>query len=336
MLAVGIAVVATIAALVAASVASGKKAATVVGADTSIRLTEPGDSQPAPDLSVASDWDNTPALTNEGLKGKVVLVDFWDASCINCRRTFPFLQRLAATYEKQGLVILGVHSPEFDFEKANSYVVRTARELGVTWPVANDPEMQIWNSFSNQYWPANYFIDRDGRVRGSHFGEGDEDAIETAIRTLLEEGGSAGSKTTHDANPSPLPEQGNVAITPELYVGTLREAQNPAVLDYTGSFDRTEEYRTFTPGSSVELSLQAKDVYAVLGGKGTLRVTLDGKAIPADQRGSDVTVGADGSTQVVVDKQDLFHLLTGTGVRSGTLTLYAGSGVQLFTFTFGS
>lgn len=336
-LAAGIAVVAVVAAIVAGNVGS-KATKLVSGSDPQTLALKPAaQGVPIPELGQASDWNNTPPLTSEKLKGKVLLIDFWDASCINCRRTFPFLRTLADTYKAAGLVVIGVHSPEFDFEKSNTYVKRTGAELGVTWPVANDPDMVIWNAFGNQYWPAQYLVDRAGKFRAGHVGEGGDVAIENAVRTLLDEGGSAGTRRTSDAaaTAQPSPDQ-NAAITPELYLGSARQSQNPNVLRYSGHFDVAPEYRTFSAGAKVTLALTAREVYAVLAGAGTLTATLDGLPIPVSRRGPDVSEGPGGSTIVKVDKQDLFHILTGPAVRRGTLVLTGGAGVQVFTFTFGS
>lgn len=335
-LAVVISVAAVLAVLVTVTVTGSKDPAKIVnGGDSTISIRPAAEGIPIPELGNATAWFNTEPLTNAALKGKVVLIDFWDASCINCRRTFPFLSQLSKTYASAGLVVVGVHSPEFDFEKADSYVERTSRELGVTWPVANDPEMAIWQEFQNQYWPAQYFVDRNGNFRANHIGEGDDESIENVVRTLLDEGGSAGNKRTTDGA-SPAPEQAGHSITPELYVGTQREANNPPVLTFKGSFTEKPEYRQFKDGASVGLRFTAKEVYAVLAGKGTLVATLDGQPIPKAQRGADVTEDSQGRTVVDVKDEDLYHLLTAGAVRSGVLKLSAGAGVQLFTYTFGS
>ena len=137
-----------------------------------------------PSVTAAKGWINSPPLTRADLAGKVVLYDFWTYSCINCQRTLPHLKALYDRYKGDGLVIIGVHSPEFDFEKDHDNVARAVEHYGVTWPVALDDDMAIWNAFGNQYWPAEYLTDRQGRLRQVRFGEGDYDSKEDDVRTL--------------------------------------------------------------------------------------------------------------------------------------------------------
>ena len=143
--------------------------------------------QTLPDLSGAVAWLNSPPLSAESLKGKVVLVDFWTYSCINCLRTLPYIRAWAEKYKDSGLVVIGVHAPEFAFEKDLDNVKQAVRELKITYPVAIDNDRKIWNGFSNSYWPADYLIDGAGRIRHHHFGEGKYDETEQQIQTLLKE-----------------------------------------------------------------------------------------------------------------------------------------------------
>ena len=140
-----------------------------------------------PSLSGAVDWINSPALTNEALKGKVVLVDFWTFDCINCKHTLPYVKDWAKKYEKDGLVVIGVHTPEYGFERIIDNVKDKVKEYGITYPVAIDNNYAIWRNFDNQYWPAHYIIDAKGQVRYTHFGEGSYDTQEKVIQQLLEE-----------------------------------------------------------------------------------------------------------------------------------------------------
>ncbi|EJM37489.1 cytochrome c biogenesis protein [Pseudomonas sp. GM33] len=140
-----------------------------------------------PSLSGAVDWINSPALTNEALKGKVVLVDFWTFDCINCKHTLPYVKDWAKKYEKDGLVVIGVHTPEYGFERVIDNVRDKVKEYGITYPVAIDNNYAIWRNFDNQYWPAHYIIDAKGQVRYTHFGEGSYDTQEKVIQQLLEE-----------------------------------------------------------------------------------------------------------------------------------------------------
>jgi thiol-disulfide isomerase/thioredoxin len=140
-----------------------------------------------PSLSGAVEWLNSPPLSGESLKGKVVLVDFWTYDCINCQRSMPYVKHWAKKYENDGLVVIGVHTPEFAFEKLITNVRREVKRLDIDYPVAIDNNYRIWRAFNNQYWPAHYFIDADGRVRYSHFGEGNYEQQEFVIQQLLQE-----------------------------------------------------------------------------------------------------------------------------------------------------
>jgi thiol-disulfide isomerase/thioredoxin len=140
-----------------------------------------------PSLDGAVAWLNSPPLTAAGLKGKVVLVDFWTYDCINCRRSLPYVNAWAKQYAKDGLVVIGVHTPENDYEKIPDNVRSQVKKLGIDYPVAIDNNYKIWRAFDNQYWPAHYFFDASGKVRYSHFGEGRYEAQEKVIQTLLEE-----------------------------------------------------------------------------------------------------------------------------------------------------
>jgi len=142
---------------------------------------------PMPSLSGAVEWLNSPALTSESLRGKVVLVDFWTYDCINCQHTLPYVKDWAQKYEKDGLVVIGVHTPEYGLERIISNVRDEVRKLGITYPVAIDNNYAIWRNFDNQYWPAHYLIDAKGQVRFTHFGEGRYETQEKMIQQLLQE-----------------------------------------------------------------------------------------------------------------------------------------------------
>jgi len=140
-----------------------------------------------PSLDGAVEWLNGPPQTPESLRGQVVLIDFWTYSCINCLRAIPYVEAWAERYKNNGLVVIGVHTPEFAFERDPGNVARAVRNLGVTYPVAVDSRRTIWTAFKNQYWPAHYFIDARGRIRSHHFGEGSYDESERVIQQLLAE-----------------------------------------------------------------------------------------------------------------------------------------------------
>src|ERR1700678_2712698 len=188
------------------------------------------DSVPAvlPDLSGATVWINSPPLTPASLRGKVVLVDFWTYSCINCLRTLPYIRAWNEKYKDSGLVIIGVHTPEFAFEKDEANVRKAVKDLGITYPVAMDNDYRIWRSFNNEYWPAVYFIDATGHIRFHHFGEGAYEESEQQIRTLLEEANHApppGTATPIAAGGAEAAPDSDDVQSPETYIGYAR-AQN--------------------------------------------------------------------------------------------------------------
>jgi cytochrome c biogenesis protein CcdA/thiol-disulfide isomerase/thioredoxin len=315
-----------------------------------------------PPLDGAVAWLNTPPLTREQLRGHVVLIDFWTYSCINCLRALPYVAAWHARYKDKGLVVIGVHTPEFAFEKDAQNVRRAAKELGVTYPVALDNDYAIWKAFKNRYWPAHYFIDAEGRVRGHHFGEGDYAESEQLIRELLAEAGA------QDLPPSMrgieargvqrAADDANVA-SPETYVGYARAEG----FSSPGGFDpgRTKDYAApgelrlnqwalagpwivgeehaelGAPGGAISFRFHARDLHLVLGpgrdGKPVaFRVTLDGAA-PGSDAGSDVDADGRG----VVREQRLYQLIRQSGdVRARSFTIeFEGAGLEAFAFTFG-
>jgi thiol-disulfide isomerase/thioredoxin len=293
-------------------------------------------------------WLNSQPLTVNGLRGKVVLVDFWTFSCVNCVRTIPHLQHLQQTYASRGLVIVGMHSPEFDFEKQRANVAAAVQRFGVTWPVALDSEMNTWNAYGNQYWPAEYLIDQSGRVAYLHDGEGDYDVTESAIAALL---GINASPTPAAATPDLSSE------TPELYAGSdsgrgqlgngekygsIGTAVNYGNQDTTTDADRIVLGGTWadqgqylvsrTPGH-VLLNFSARDVYLVAGpDSGTVHVTLtvDGNPVSAQQRGPDLSASG-----LDVTSQQLYHVLQGEGGDRRLIDVAVPAGFRLYTFTFG-
>src|SRR5215468_3932581 len=175
-----------------------------------------------PELGGGAAWLNSPPLSRESLRGKVVLVNFWTYSCINSLRELPYVKSWAAKYKDKGLVVIGVHAPEFGFEKERANVENAVRELKVTFPVPIDSNHKIWQAFSNEYWPADYFIDGKGRIRYHHFGEGDYDKSEHVIQELLKENGAAGldgSTVSIVAEGAEEPPSAGSQESPETYVG---------------------------------------------------------------------------------------------------------------------
>ncbi|MGX7001665.1 cytochrome c biogenesis protein DipZ [Caballeronia sp. KNU42] len=316
-----------------------------------------------PSLSGAVQWLNSPPLTAQDLRGKVVLVDFWTYSCINCLRSLPYVKAWAQKYRDQGLVVIGVHAPEFAFERNVDNVKRATHDLGVDYPVAIDNNYAIWRAFGNQYWPAHYFIDAKGQVRFHHFGEGDYAHSEQVIQQLLAEAGhaNAGAMVSDDTAAKGVQMAADNADmqSPETYVGYER-AENFAGKGGE-SHDRVHTYAA--PGQlalnewglagawnvgSEQASLaastgtivyrfHARDLHLVLGpGKDNkpvrFRVSIDGAA-PGNAHGSDVMADGTGT----VTEQRLYQLVRQSGdVKDHTFAIeFLDPGVEAYAFTFG-
>jgi cytochrome c biogenesis protein CcdA/thiol-disulfide isomerase/thioredoxin len=306
----------------------------------------------APDFASSGPWLNTggKSLTLRQLRGRVVLVDFWTYTCINCIRTFPYLKAWDARYRKAGLTIVGVHTPEFPFEHSTSNVKHAIASDGIRYPVVQDNNYGTWTAWGNQYWPASYLIDARGRVRYTHFGEGDYGKDERAIRTLLAERGdkrlATGLAKVHALQPPKV-------ATPETYVGTERALGYVAqpqkgTHDYGtppsglglnqfalgGVWNETKESGTAVRHASINLEFQAQRVYVVLGPahgrSGLVQVLLNGKPIPADGAGDDVHGGL-----VTVNRQRLYNVVKLPHSGNGYLTLRVQNGVSAYSFTFG-
>jgi len=288
----------------------------------------------APDVQDISAWINSRALSLPSLRGKVVLVDFWTYSCINCLRTLPYLKAWDERYRSKGLVILGVHTPEFSFEHDLGNVRAAVKRLGIRYPVALDNDYGTWKAYSNNYWPADYLVDQAGRVRDVHFGEGDYAKTEQDIRLLLEAGDTgrlpqAGSDT--DRTPLEI-------RTPESYLGYLR------IGNYMGSPLRTDREATYrfpasltqdsfayagrwkvegerivaADNARLRLNFTARTVHLVLTGKGFVTVKLNGKR----------------ERTVRIDGDRLYTLVTQTSASDGLLELGFTPGLAAYAFTF--
>ena len=290
----------------------------------------------APELRGIDAWLNTPGgrpLTLRALRGKVVLVDFWTYSCINCIRTLPHLRSWYAAYHRAGLEIVGVHTPEFAFERVESNVRKATHDLHVTWPVALDNGYETWTAYANEYWPAEYLVDRRGRVRRTHFGEGEYGETEQAIRALL--GAPARrSRSVADRTPSTVtsPETylGNVRLDESRYRGSrIRPRVDAAYrfasslgrddLSYAGRWRIGDERALALAGARLRLHFHARYVYLVLGGTGRVRVLVDGRAVRT----------------VAVTGDRLYTLVEGRRLRDGLLELRFDPGVNAYAFTFG-
>jgi cytochrome c biogenesis protein CcdA/thiol-disulfide isomerase/thioredoxin len=289
----------------------------------------------APELAGLSTWINSDPLTLRKLRGKVVLVDFWTYSCINCLRTLPHVKAWDRAYRKRGLVVLGVHTPEFAFEHVAGNVRSAVRRLGVGYPVGLDNEYATWNAFQNQYWPAKYLIDRNGHLRYYHFGEGEYDTTEARIRTLL--GESTGMLPVANKLSDRTP---RTAMTPETYLGYERLAQfsqdritpdrfaeyefpdrelEPSELAYAGRWLVAGERIVAGLDARLRLTFTARNVFLVLGGRGKVRALLDGKPVRV----------------VRVNGSRLYTLLTLPELTNGLLELRFDPGVRGYAFTFG-
>lgn len=319
-------------------------------------------SAPLYSLSRATGWINSPPLTAKQLKGKVVLVDFWAYSCINCIRSIPYLRAWADKYKDSGLVVIGVHTPEFDFEKQLPNVQKAVQKFGIAYPVALDSNNEIWNAFNNQFWPAHYFIDARGRVRYEHFGEGNYDQSERWIQKLLKEANAKpmpASALNVQGQGIQAPADVNDVRSPETYIGYAR-AQNFASqgglkrnaerlyaepthlrLNEWGLVGDWADYKQFavlnSAGGKIVFHFHARDLHLVLG-PGTdgkpirFRVTVDGQA-PGENHGVDT--GAEGNG--VVTAYRLYQLVRQKDtVADHIFTIeFEDPGVQAYSFTFG-
>jgi cytochrome c biogenesis protein CcdA/thiol-disulfide isomerase/thioredoxin len=288
---------------------------------------------PAPGFSGISDWINSKPLTVSGLQGKVVLVDFWTYSCINCLRTLPHLKAWDAAYRKAGLTIVGVHTPEFAFEHVASNVRKATRELGVRYPVAIDNDYKTWDAYQNGAWPTEYLIDRTGVIREIKEGEGSYDDTERQIRKLLGEPAKAQLASVSDQTPTH-------PTTPESYLGWERLQRYSGselvpdrvvpykfprevplnTLAYDGLWKVERQRIVAVDRARLRLHFLAQNVYLVLGGSGNLRVLVDGKPVR--------TIHVGGLSR-------LYTLLRYPKLTEGELELRFAPGITAYAFTFG-
>lgn len=308
----------------------------------------------APEFVGLENWINSEPKQLSDYKGKVVLIDFWTYSCINCIRTQPYLKDWYSTYKDSGFEIIGVHAPEFSFERNPANVEKAAKKAGLTYPIALDNDFRTWNAYNNQFWPATYLIDKDGNVRRYHGGEGEYKETEQAIRTLLlEDGGSVPNKTTSALN-------GEVPVsekqTPETYLGTRRASNfvadkplttgiktfSPADLTRVNQWTLSGEWEVTAEGikarsnSKLTFRFAAKDMYVVTAGNvdaTDILVTLNGTPISqTGKAGSDVK-----DSNVTITGGQLYRLIDMKQfTEDATVTLTVPAGVQLNVFTFGS
>jgi cytochrome c biogenesis protein CcdA/thiol-disulfide isomerase/thioredoxin len=285
----------------------------------------------APPLHATGAWINSAPLTLASLRGKVVLVDFWTYSCINCLRTLPHLKAWYAAYHKDGFQIIGVHTPEFAFEHVTSNVQAAVKRLGITYPVMQDNDYKTWDNYSNQYWPAEYLINKQGDIVHENFGEGEYNQTQALIRRLLDAKGPT-PKSVPNLTPTGV-------MTPESYLGYARlrnyVGRNPVpgqfaqyafpakipqnTLAYSGEWKVGAQPITAGKNARLRLSFLGQDVYLVMGGRGTVQALVDGKP----------------TKTIHVDAQRLYTVVSGKGTQAGLLELRFSPGVQAYSFTFG-
>ncbi len=303
----------------------------------------------APELISGGQWFNTTPLTVKELKGKVVLIDFWTYTCINCIRTLPYLKDWNTKYKDKGLVIIGVHTPEFEFEKNSENVRKAIADFKIEYPVMQDNEYATWNAYSNRYWPAHYLIDKNGKIRDEHFGEGAYDETEQKIQNLLKETGASINSTVSN------PDYQIDALTPETYVGYNRLGQfaspegpqqdetssytTPSTFSlnsfaFSGNWKMMSETSTPRKGASLSFHFKAKDVYLVLNmasNSSQFRVLLDNKLISDEDSGVDVKNGI-----VTVNENRLYNLAHFKNAEDHVIKLeFLDDNSSLFAFTFG-
>jgi len=320
------------------------------------------DSRMAPPLTGATQWFNSPPLTDEMLRGKVVLVDFWTYSCINCLRTLPYLKAWNEKYRDQGLMIIGVHAPEFTFEKDAHNVEQAIRDLGITYPVAMDNQYAIWNAYKNEYWPAHYLIDAQGRIRHQHFGEGAYQETELMIQTLLKEAHQGrlaiGDALVQVAGSGATAAAADMERSPETYLGYARQqnlvspeaikqdvaaqysaprALKPNQWALSGKWRVSAESAAVqASGGAISYRFQGRDLHLVLGTRNgkpvRFRVTLD-SAAPGADHGTDIDAQGNG----VIREQRLYQLIRQSGkIAVHTFRIeFLDTDAEAFAFTFG-
>lgn len=308
----------------------------------------------APDFIAGGQWFNSEPLTMAGLRGKVVLVDFWTYTCINCIRTLPYVKSWHEKYADKGLVIVGVHTPEFAFEKEADNVEKAIADFEIKYPVVQDNDYATWRAYNNRFWPAKYLIDKDGRIRYTHFGEGDYDETEQMIQELLGETGATVdmpiSNPTYDVK----------TRTPETYLGLdrmqyfdsnpnpiLNQAVNyalnasqpaPNSFGFVGTWTVGDEFAHPEKGASLQQTFNAQQVYLVMhptnGAAARIRLLLDGLPVLPNQFGGADVKNTD--SEIVVDTDRLYHLIKLDSPGEHVLTIeFLDGNIEVFAFTFG-
>ncbi len=322
-----------------------------------------GTTKPAPEFMNINGWLNSPPLSIKDLKGKVVLLDFWTYSCVNCIRTLPHMKNLHAKYSGDRFILIGVHTPEFQFEKSPENVAAAVKRFDIRYPVALDSDNVAWRLYGNQYWPRQTLVDSSGSIRWEHAGEGDYDEMEQQVRRLIAEPGQPLSDNL--ANTGPQVRQGGVssdAVSPEIYLGSLRsrgfgngqvcvpgsctryidpKQHVPDLVYLDGDWTQLPEcllHATNEPGYAL-LKYHARNANAVLGtvNRKTVRVgvELNGRTIGAANAGHDLEIDARGSF-LSVNEHRLYDLVRTPQFENNELKLSAtDDSLCVYTYTFG-
>jgi len=344
--------------ILAISILIGLILATVLGIQlytTSINVAKENFPK-APELTGISGYINTESIKLEDLKGKVVLVDFWTYTCINCIRTLPYLNSWYEKYSDDGLVIIGVHTPEFEFEKNYENVLAAVKKYGIKYPVVQDNDYQTWNAYQNKFWPRKYLIDIDGNIRYNHIGEGSYEETEKAIQDLLHERAKKFDLKMNE-NISKPPNAVDVDFTkintPEIYLGykfarvdignpegiqsgqtveyKLPKNISPNVVYLEGGWkNNADNMELVSDNGKVVLFYSAKDVNIVAGGNSLLGIFLDDQPV-GEARGSDVI-----NDKILVRENRLYNIVSDQDYKSRLVEIDVdGKGFQIYTFTFG-
>jgi cytochrome c biogenesis protein CcdA/thiol-disulfide isomerase/thioredoxin len=292
----------------------------------------------APEIIAGGEWINSVPLSLKELKGQVVLIDFWTYTCINCIRTLPYVERWQETYKDKGFTVIGVHSPEFEFEKSLKNVQKAAKDFKLTYPIVQDNNFATWKAYENRYWPAHYLVDKDGNIRYTHFGEGKYEETEKAIQDLLKEKGEevsiAPQKQDYTIN----------AFTREIYLGSARaegvrlgtlegkaSAQIPNDSVYlSGNWQQTPEYATGKKGDILYLNYNATNVFIVAKSKNgeltKVKVTAEGGVVAEGVVGGELSITSD----------KLYQIIQNTKAQRGVVSIeLLNDDIEFYAFTFG-
>lgn len=314
---------------------------------------------PAPEFAGLTEWINSEPLTLAGLRGRVVVLEFWTSSCVNCLRTLPRLQAWHDNYRDYGLTVIGLHAPEFSFEGDAAAFRRTVARHALTYPVAMDADFETWRRYGVRYWPAYYFIDARGNVRARHYGEGGYADTEALIRQLLVESGRDVSELAFVNEALPEPTAADDSITPETHLGWDRQEYlgspesvhvgapqsysrppRPAlgVFYLQGCWQIENEYaEVMGPGAGITFRVRAARVFLTMDGPAgaRVRVAVDGSGPTEDERGADVKKSPDGDI-VTIDDARLYVILDGLVPREQTIELtFLDPGTRAYSLTFG-